>query len=72
MNDYAGMIGGYAWIPKSVLAAIVVRLLLRAGSNLTSVSVDILNEWTALHQLGIVTQSPKAFWWRLPPWWRPK
>ena len=61
-NEYQDLISGglYEKFPKAVLAAIVVSLLTCGGDyiNTTDIDAELLREWQALFDNGIVPQKP--------------
>lgn len=59
-NEYAEQLGQdlYEDIPKAVLAAIAVSALTCGGDYLDQARVNVIEEWTILHEAGIVPQKP--------------
>ena len=58
-NAYSRTLGGlYDRIPKAVLAAIAVSFATQGGDFLDEAEKRVLEEWTILHQNGIVPQKP--------------
>lgn len=58
-NEYADTLGRlYARTPKAVFAAIAVSFATAGGDALDKAELNILREWTALHNAGIVSQKP--------------
>ena len=61
-NDYQALLTPefYDAIPKSVLAAIAISLMLNyLDGNETKVQHELIKEWQALYDNGIVPQKPK-------------
>ncbi len=59
LNEYAAQLGRlYDRTPKAVLAAIAVSMLTDGGDALDEAQERLLNEWSILHECGIVPQRP--------------
>lgn len=59
-NEYAEMITIYESMPKAVLAALAVSLVMRVNGSTTpkEVTDELINEWEALYDNGIIPQKP--------------
>lgn len=58
LNEYVLAVPEYNDIPKAVWAAIAVSALTTGGELINDARERVFNEWTILHQNGIVPQKP--------------
>jgi hypothetical protein len=58
-NEYASVLGDlYTDIPKAVFAAMAVSALTCGGDHIEEAQANIVREWWALYNSGVVTQKP--------------
>lgn len=57
-NEYAASVPEYDDIPKAVWAAIAVSALTVGGDYLEHARTRVFEEWTILHNAGVVPQKP--------------
>jgi len=60
-NDYTVALGGlYATTPKAVFAALAVSALTAHGEYLDEAWKKIVEEWSFLHDMGIIPAPPPS------------